>query len=59
MDAFKAGQRVIVMPDATDYSPAWVGTIVSYWRNGCWIVREPAHGTTCAYDGHRLVVTAY
>jgi hypothetical protein len=51
---FQPAQQVIVHPDSFDYSPAWIGTIVKPWRNGTWIVREPAHGTTCAYDEKRL-----
>jgi hypothetical protein len=29
--------------------PEFIGTIVGYWRNGHYIVREPEHGTTMAY----------
>lgn len=28
----------------------FTGTVVGYWRNGKWIVREDANGTTCAYQ---------
>lgn len=51
---FDMGDRVFVNPDKWDATPAWEGTIVNYWRNGCWIVREPARGTTAAYNGERL-----
>lgn len=54
MMTYRAGDQVLVQPDETDRSPAWVGEIVSYWRNDCWIVREPVHGTTCAYSVQRL-----
>ena len=54
------GAPVRVNPDgpevparARDCTPAWIGTVVSYWRNGCWIVRGD-NGTTCAYDAKRL-----
>lgn len=51
---FRPGQQVAVSPDAFDRSPAWAGEIVGYWRNDAWIVREPDHGTTCAYSVQRL-----
>ena len=51
---FATGQLVTVAPDRFDASPAWRGEIVGYWRNGAWIVRELAHGTTCAYNAARL-----
>lgn len=54
MSTYRAGQQVVVWPDEFDRSPAWVGEIVGYWRNDCWIVREPDHGTTCAYNHQRL-----
>lgn len=57
MNDFQIGQRVTVLPTDYDCSPAWVGTIVNYWRNGCWTVREDTHGTTCAFDESRLVAS--
>lgn len=29
--------------------PEFVGTVVKYWRNGYFMVREPEYGTTKAY----------
>lgn len=54
MTTFRKGQMVTIHPDDFDHSPAWVGEIVSYWRNDSWIVRELDHGTTCAYHVQRL-----
>lgn len=31
-----------------------LGTIVDYWRNGYWLVREAEHGTMCAYQPNSL-----
>jgi hypothetical protein len=53
---FQAGDRVRVLPCSYDCSPAWVGTIVRYWRNGAWTIREDAFGTTVAIDGARLTL---
>ena len=36
-------------------SPGIVGTIVKYWRNGAWMVRESKHGTTCCYDAQFIM----
>lgn len=34
--------------------PEFVGTVVNYWRNGYFIVREPQFGTTMAYAEQEL-----
>ena len=34
--------------------PEFTGTVVNYWRNGYWIVREHRGGTTCAYPASEL-----
>jgi hypothetical protein len=54
---FSAGDVVMVRHvDAGVPQPEYAGTIVRYWRNGAWIVREPAYGTTCAYPAGELTL---
>jgi len=54
---YSPGDRVQVF----DYSgpggtrrPWYVGTVVSYWRNDCFKIREDQHGTTCCYHVSEL-----
>lgn len=51
---FLPGQKVWVKPTHYDATPAWMGTVVAYHRNGDWIIREPKHNTICAYHATRL-----
>ena len=44
-DAFTPGQTVQVFDQ--DGRPFYIGTVVRYWRNNAFTVRESEHGTTC------------
>lgn len=35
-------------------APEFIGTVVNYWRNDNYIVREPEFGTTMAYPASEL-----
>jgi len=50
---FKPGQRVQVLDHATR-RPWYVGTVVKYWRNDCFTIREDAYGTTCCHHSDDL-----
>lgn len=47
---FAPGDRVYVR----DYDVSYLGTVVQYWRNGAFIIREDDHGTTCAHHHSKL-----
>ncbi|WP_158514615.1 hypothetical protein [Mycobacterium intracellulare] len=38
--------------------PEFVGTVVKYWRNGYFMVREPEYGTTKAYPVEEISTIA-
>ena len=49
---YQAGDRVQVLqpsPRDGELVPWYPGTVVDYWRNDCFHVREDAHGTVAAY----------
>lgn len=57
---FVLGQAVTVEPwepnlingivDCYTRQPAFAGTIVGYWRNGYWYVRDNANGSVTAFE---------
>ena len=61
---FKTGQQVRVNHTAVSIingevvgrvpQPEFIGTVIKYWRNGAYIVREPQFGTNMAYDVSEL-----
>jgi hypothetical protein len=65
-DQFTAGTRVRVNHVAVSLVsgqvtgrvavPEFTGTVVRYWRNGYFIVRDDVHGCTCAYPAAELAV---
>lgn len=58
MSSLVPGQTVEVHPVIDGVAqPIITGTVVTYFRNGYWTIREAAYGTTCAYQRQDILTT--